>query len=252
MWSFSKRKEDVPAAAHAPAPGMRLYVFGDVHGRFDLFCAARRFVAEDVALRRPARPLAVFLGDLIDRGPGSADVLEALATGDFPVPCVVLRGNHEQMLLDGLAVDKPLEAWLRNGGVATLTSYGIPVDTFENLDDVRVAIRQYVPEHHMAFLGGLGSSAVSGDYFFCHAGVRPDVPLDAQVDADLIWIRRPFLDSRRYHGKMVVHGHTPVAVPELLANRINIDTGAYATGNLTCLILEGEEVIPYTVQASEA
>jgi serine/threonine protein phosphatase 1 len=248
MWSFSTKKDGEAPSSHAPAPGMRLYVFGDVHGRFDLFASARRFVADDVALRQPARPLALFLGDLIDRGPESAGIVEALATGDFPIPSVVLRGNHEQMMLDGLREDRPLEAWLRNGGFATLSSYGIAVDGFETLDDVRDAIHRQVPEHHLAFMEGLGTSAVSGDYFFCHAGVRPEVPLFAQVDADLLWIRRPFLESRRYHGKMVVHGHTPVAVPELLPNRIGIDTGAYASGNLTCLILEGEEVIPYTVQ----
>lgn len=249
MWSLSKRKGDEAPSSHAPANGMRLYVFGDVHGRFDLFSAARRFVAEDVALRSPERPLALFLGDLIDRGPGSADVVDALSVGDFPIPSVVLRGNHEQMLLEGLTEDRPLEAWVRNGGVATLHSYGVPVDTFENLEDVRQAIRKAVPARHLSFLEGLGTSAVSGDYFFCHAGVRPEVPLTEQVDADLLWIRKPFLESRRYHGKMIVHGHTPVPVPELLANRINIDTGGYATGNLTCLMLEGQEVTPYTIQA---
>lgn len=252
MWKFTARKTEEAPASHSPATGMRLYVFGDVHGQFDLFEAGRRFVADDVTLRRPERPLAVFLGDLIDRGPGSAEVVQALATGDYPVPSVTLRGNHEQMLLDGLVEDRPLEAWLRNGGVATLESYAIPVDTFETLDDVRVAIRSTVPPHHLAFLENLATSAVSGDYFFCHAGVKPEVALELQDDADLLWIRRPFLESRRYHGKMIVHGHTPVAVPELLANRINIDTGAYATGNLTCLILEGEEVIPYTVQGGDS
>lgn len=252
MWSLTNRRGDDGPAAHAPAAGMRLYVFGDIHGRFDLFAAARRFVADDVAQRQPDRPLAVFLGDLIDRGLGSAEVVEALSTNDFPIPSVVLRGNHEQMLLEGLTEDRPLEAWLRNGGVATLHSYGLSAETFESLDEVRDAIRRSVPAHHWAFLNGLGTSAISGDYFFCHAGVRPEVPLADQVDADLLWIRRPFLESRRYHGKMIVHGHTPVPVPELLANRINIDTGGYATGNLTCLMLEGEEVVPYTIQATAA
>jgi serine/threonine protein phosphatase 1 len=175
--------------------------------------------------------------------------VQALSSGDFPVPFVVLKGNHEQMFLDGLSQDGPLDAWLRNGGVATLVSYGIAVDTLASLDDVRDAIRTSVPEAHWTFLSDLGTSAVSGDYFFCHAGIRPDVPLAAQVDADLMWIRKPFLDSRRMHPKMIVHGHSPVALPELLPNRINIDTGAYATGNLTCLILEGDQVTPVTIQA---
>ncbi len=251
MWSRLTRRGEPEKPALQPAAGMRIYAFGDVHGRFDLFDAARRFIAGDVAQARPERPFAIFLGDIVDRGPASAAVVQSLAEQDFPVPFLVLRGNHEQMMLEALLEDGPLESWLRNGGVETLMSYDVALDECRDLGDVRTALLRAIPTEHLTFLQGLPTSAHSGDYFFCHAGIRPDVPLDKQVEADLMWIRKPFLESRRKHPKMIVHGHTPVQQPEFLPNRINIDTGAYATGNLTCLILDGFDAVPVSIRADE-
>jgi serine/threonine protein phosphatase 1 len=251
MWSRLTRRGETQRPVLKPAAGMRIYAFGDIHGRFDLFDAARRFVATDVAQASTERPFAIFLGDVVDRGPASAAVVQSLAEQDFPVPFLVLRGNHEQMMLDALREDGPLESWLRNGGVETLMSYDVSLEECRDLGDVRNALLRAVPTEHLTFLQGLPTSAHSGDYFFCHAGIRPDVPLDKQAEADLMWIRKPFLESRKKHPKMIVHGHTPVQQPEFLPNRINIDTGAYATGNLTCLILDGEDAVPVSIRADE-
>lgn len=251
MWSFASRRGDGDRLARSTGAGMRVYAFGDIHGRFDLFDLARRFVAADLLEARPDRPFAVFLGDLIDRGPGSADVLEALSTGQFPIPYLVLRGNHEQMLLDALTSDGPLEAWLRNGGVETLHSYGAEVPGPFDPMKVREVVLSHIPDRHLRFLESLPTSARSGDYFFCHAGIRPDVPLEEQTDQDLMWIRRPFLESRKVHPKLIVHGHTPVPAPDILPNRINIDTGAYATGTLTCLVLDGSDIMTMAIRAAE-
>jgi serine/threonine protein phosphatase 1 len=253
MWNFLTRRADqeVPGPLR-PAAGMRVYAFGDVHGRFDLFDAARRFVVSDIEQARPERPFALFLGDVIDRGPSSAAVVECLAQGDFPVPALTLRGNHEQMMLEAMGDDVALEGWLKNGGVETLMSYNVSLEDCRDLADVRRALLDAVPADHLRFLGSLPASAVSGDYFFCHAGIRPDVPLEEQVERDLLWIRRPFLESRRKHPKMIVHGHTPVQQPEFLPNRINIDTGAFATGNLTCLLLDGDDAMPVSIHADDS
>lgn len=230
---------------------MRLYVVGDLHGRRDLFDNLARFVAEDVRHSRPARPFAVFLGDVIDRGPGSASILASLVSGEFPIPFICLRGNHEQMLLDSLQSDAALDAWLRNGGTATLQSYGLDFADYEDIGALRRVMRAAIPQEHLAYLSALPTAAVSGDYFFCHAGVRPDVALDDQQERDLLWIRKPFLQSTRDFGKRVVHGHTPVSEPEILPNRINIDTGAYATGMLTCLLLDKDLLRPVAITALE-
>ena len=252
MWNFAGKRGDEDRTGWSTGAGMRIYVFGDIHGRFDLFDLARRFVAADLLECVPDRPFAVFLGDLIDRGPGSADVIEALSTGQFPIPYLVLRGNHEQMLLDSLTSAGPLDAWLRNGGVETLQSYSAEFRGPYDPARMRETILSHVPERHLRFLQGLPTSAQSGDYFFCHAGIRPDVPLSEQTDQDLMWIRRPFLESRKTHPKMVVHGHTPVTAPEILPNRINIDTGAYATGTLTCLVLDGANIMTMPVRIQES
>jgi serine/threonine protein phosphatase 1 len=233
--------------------GVRLYAVGDIHGRADLLDRIADRIAEDAARHPSLRPLTIFLGDYIDRGPDSFAVIDRLASGDFPTPVLGLRGNHEEVLLK--FVDDPgvLEAWRSFGGMETLFSYGVDVRDVlkgQGYGEARAAFLACLPEAHRTFFSNLRASYEVGDYFFCHAGVRPRVPLGAQADEDLLWIRSEFLESPLYHGKVVVHGHTPRPEPELRPNRINLDTGAYLTGRLTCLCLSGESRTIMSTSAS--
>jgi serine/threonine protein phosphatase 1 len=202
-----------------------------------------RTIEADLASYPVASASAVLLGDYVDRGPHSARVLERLAQGDLPIPFVALRGNHEQMFLNFLADPEFLSTWRQFGGLEALHSFGVDLrDAREGrgyqraYDELAEAMS---PEVRM-FLEQTVTSYEAGDYFFCHAGVRPNVPLASQLDKDLLWIRDEFLRSPAYHGKVVVHGHTPVGEPDRRPNRINIDTGAYVSGRLTSLVLEGQ------------
>lgn len=221
--------------------GQRLYVIGDIHGRQDLLDRIAREIAADVSGAQ-VQPLAVLLGDYIDRGPHSAGVLDRLSARDFPVPFIALRGNHEQMLLDFLEDERCLESWRHFGGLETLHSFGIDVNKARQVSgfaDARRHLQAVLPPKILKFLLATANKYQLGGYFFCHAGIRPGVALEAQRDQDLLWIRDEFVQSTADHGKIVVHGHTPVERPDVRENRINIDTGAYATGMLTCLVLEG-------------
>ena len=185
--------------------------------------------------------LTVTLGDYVDRGPDSCGVIERLAANPFPTPYVALRGNHEAMMLDFLADPEAGRHWRSQGGAEALESYGVAARVpLIGRNDVQVAerLRHAMPASHRGFLTSLRSSFSLGGYFLCHAGVRPGVPLDRQREVDLMWIRKEFLTCKASFGKIVVHGHTPVPVPEVMSNRINIDTGAVMTGRLTCVVLE--------------
>jgi serine/threonine protein phosphatase 1 len=241
-FSFLKRpfRRAPPPPSSAPK-GMRVYAVGDVHGRVDLFDELAGAIERDLATA-PASVVTVLLGDYIDRGPCSADVVDRLAAGGFPTPIRALRGNHEQMLLQFLRKPSELESWRRYGGLETLLSYGVNVAKpmrGEAYEETRDALLLALPPAHHRFLTATELSASYGDYFFCHAGVRPRVPLDRQQAEDLMGIREGFLSFGGTFGKVVVHGHTPVGAPDFRANRINIDTGAFATSALTCLVLEG-------------
>ena len=223
--------------------GVRVYAVGDVHGRDDLLGDLARLIEHDCA-SAPGEVVTVFLGDYVDRGPHSAAVVERLAAGRFPTPLRALRGNHEAVLLEFLDDPSALAFWRGYGGLETLHSYGVDVSKAmrgQDYEQTRDAFLAALPASHRTFLESTELSATIGDYFFCHAGVRPGTPLSAQTAEDLLWIRDGFLSYERPFGKIVVHGHTPVASPEVRANRINIDTGAFATSKLTCLALEGEE-----------
>jgi serine/threonine protein phosphatase 1 len=223
-------------------PDIRIYAIGDVHGRADLLDAIHRAIAADLAARPVARAQVVHLGDYIDRGPDSAGVLARLAGGAGPLPDSVQRvnlmGNHEAMLLGALRGGDPASTslWLRNGGIATLESWGV-----RNLTDPAVW-RASIPPDQMHLLEGLALTHAEGGYLFVHAGVRPGVPLPHQVAEDLLWIREPFLSWPHPHGAIIVHGHTPVAEPVIRTNRIGIDTAAAMGGVLTCAVLEGDGV----------
>lgn len=218
----------------------RLYAIGDIHGRLDLLERAIAAIREDVA-RYGGDALTVTLGDYVDRGPTSRGVIERLAQNPFPTPYVALKGNHEGMLLDFLDDPDIGMHWRMQGGEQTLQSYGVAVrPLMVGKANVEAAerLRTAMPASHLAFLGSLKTSLLHGRFFLCHAGVRPGVPLEEQTEHDLLWIRGEFLKSKADFGKIVVHGHTPVAEPEVLANRINIDTGAFASGRLTGIVLE--------------
>ena len=230
----------------APLPDTgRLYVIGDIHGRSDLLDRMAGEIANDLTARPIAASLVVTVGDYVDRGPDSRGVIERLLRNPFPTRLIALKGNHE-VLLEGFLLNPDVAGhWRRLGGLETLQSYGVPVGDVMRGKEYLAAARALahaVPAEHFDFLGALRTSLTVGKYFICHAGVRPGVPLDRQTEEDLLWIREPFLDSRADFGKIVVHGHTPAEQPELLPNRINVDTGAFMTGRLTCAALDADGV----------
>ena len=246
MLSFLKRRRMLPitpAIPQVPA-GSRIYAIGDVHGCATLLDRLLATIAADGAARRPAHTTLVMLGDLIDRGPDSRQVVERmLAVPQGVDELIVLRGNHEQFLLD--ALDRPEQAWggwLTHGGRQTLMSYGIP-ERFAMTEPARLgdALRREIPRKHLELIEGALLSWRAGDYFFTHAGVRPGVPLDRQADRDLLLIRRDFLECEDDFGAVVVHGHSIGEAIEDRPNRIGLDTGAYRTGVLSAVCLEGAE-----------
>ena len=226
-----------------------VYAIGDIHGRTDLLAELHAAIVADAASRRVSRRVLVHLGDYVDRGPDSAGVLyrllDAMPEG-FESVC--LLGNHERIMLDFLEDPSMGPLWLRNGGDATLASYGVAYDAkqadrfdLRRLRDLQGELRHRLPERHSRFLRGLQLLHTEGDYAFAHAGIRPGVVLEAQEEMDLLWVRGLFLRSEQDHGKIIVHGHTIMPEPEILPNRIGIDTGAWYTGRLTCLALHGSE-----------
>jgi serine/threonine protein phosphatase 1 len=226
--------------------GIRVYAFGDIHGRSDLLKEMFTVIDADIARNPVSRPIEVFLGDYIDRGPNSAYTLDLLIERSFYRETVFLKGNHEAYFLEVLSDPAKLEDWRQFGGLQTLMSYGIQPtfspNTNEQTDLIR-ALVEVMPGNHLKFLQSLKPSFLCGDFFFVHAGVRPGIPLKEQQEADLLWIRNEFLDSDENFGKFIVHGHTPVRQPDIRPNRINIDTGAYATGNLTLLTIQGSSML---------
>jgi serine/threonine protein phosphatase 1 len=226
-----------------PKAHKRLYVIGDIHGRLDLLDRLIVKINSD-AKEHAADCLTVTLGDYIDRGPKSRGVLDRLLSNPFPGPYIALRGNHEALLETFLHDPSIGDQWRSLGGLETLHSFGVQAASLKVGGNYISAAEQLLASlsaEQMKFLASLRMSLTVGPYFLCHAGVRPGVPLEHQRDEDLLWIRDEFLDSQTDFGKIVVHGHTPVVKPESLPNRINIDTGAFATGRLTCVVLEGED-----------
>ena len=235
-----------PQLPAVPA-GRRIYAIGDVHGRRDLLEQLIASVRAHAAGAAPAQNVLVLLGDYIDRGPDSKGVIDVLLGLDLPGwEKVFLRGNHDQALLDFLRDPGFYRAWRSYGAPETLLSYGVKPPLFD--DDAEFvkasdALTEKLPAAHLDFLRGLANTHEEGDYFFVHAGVRPGIPLDRQMQEDLLWIREDFLNSTRSFGKLVVHGHTPTERPVRRANRLGLDTGAHATGCLTAAVLEGESCV---------
>lgn len=227
-------------AAPTPKETTGVYAIGDIHGRLDLLERAIAAISRDVE-EQGADALTITLGDYIDRGPAAREVIDLLATNPFPTPYVALKGNHETILEAFLRDPAVGEHWRRLGGAETLHSYGVPIGDLivgKNYAEASQRLNAALPAAHIAFLRSLKTSLNHGKYFFCHAGIRPGIPFDQQKSEDLLWIRDEFLRSTVNFGKIVVHGHTPTPEPEVLPNRINIDTGAFATGRLTCVALD--------------
>lgn len=246
MWSrwFGRASQPVEPAS-VPA-GQAVYTVGDIHGRADLLEVLLGHIAAEAA-RHPedTNRSLIFLGDYIDRGANSRGVVERLVADPLPgFETVRLLGNHEEALLDFLDERSDGLDWLSYGGLETLLSYGVPLkgypDTPQRAAELRGMLAAAVPQAHLAFYRGCTLHHTVGDYVFVHAGVRPGVNLEKQHPADLLWIRDEFLRARAaLRGKVVVHGHTICDLPQDLGHRINVDTGAFVSGRLTCLVLRG-------------
>lgn len=227
-------------------PQERVYAIGDIHGRCDLFAELMDGIRDDCAANAPGtrEVRLVVLGDFIDRGPHSRAMAELLRRASQLPGMTVLMGNHEACLLDcasGRA--DPREGWLQFGGMETLDSFGIrPPEDDEDAFDFAERLAAGVGDDVMEWLKSLPLTDQCGDFLFCHAGVRPGVPLDRQDPQDLLWIRDPFLKSSRSHGRIVVHGHSISEDIDVAENRIGVDTGAYASGRLTALAIEGDRL----------
>lgn len=237
-----------PRSKAPPSTGGRLvYAVGDVHGRLDALQPLVADIRADAARHRgQGPPLLVLLGDYVDRGPESAGVIELILklSADPALEVCALMGNHESALLAFLDDPAGAAGWLDHGGGPTLASYGVTPPPSrageQGWGEARDALVRALPPAHLSFLRGLRLMAVVGDYAFVHAGVRPGAPLDRQAAQDLLWIRQPFLEAPGPFEKVIVHGHTPAEEPQILPHRLGIDTGAFATGVLTAVRLQGE------------
>jgi serine/threonine protein phosphatase 1 len=221
--------------------GMRIYAVGDIHGRLDLLNELLTRIDDDISSRPAIRPVFIFLGDYIDRGPSSRETIDRLVEHAETRESVFLKGNHEQIAINCLRDRALFDHWMRLGGVETLLSYGVSTKGFSDEGQVvrlQAAFHDALPQTHFRFLRDLQNSFACGDFFFAHAGVKPKVELSHQKESDLLWIRQEFLSSKEDFGKIVVHGHTPTRGIEIGPNRINIDTGAFATGRLTSLVID--------------
>ena len=240
-------------------PGQRVYAIGDIHGRYDLLEALHGAISEDASKAPDLHKTIIYLGDYVDRGSQVYEVVEMLANGFPPgLQKIFLRGNHEDMMLGFLAKTFPFGAWLANGANATLEGYDVHISTFtepkalafgeigvndDEVADIRAALADKLPTKHRRFLeGALKPYHRCGDYIFVHAGVKPDVPFEQQHPYDLIWIREEFLDSTSDHGGVIVHGHSVFDDVDINPNRIGVDTGAWRSNCLSCLVIEHDEL----------
>jgi serine/threonine protein phosphatase 1 len=247
--SLFRAAESAPAAALPQ--GTRAYALGDIHGRADLFAALIDAVETDDAARDKAETTVILLGDLVDRGPESARVIALARNWQARRAVRILMGNHEEMFLEALEDEEVLRHFLRYGGRETLLSYPIDPEAYTRaeLAETRKLALAAIPPEDLAFIRTFEDSVSLGDYLFVHAGIRPGVALEDQRQSDLRWIRETFLTHAESFGPVVVHGHTIFGEPEVRHNRIGIDTGAYTSGRLTALGLEGSA--RWTIEARD-
>ena len=256
MVAFLQKLFGASPAADAPVASLpkarRVYAIGDVHGRLDLLTALAAAIERDDAARAPAQTSVILLGDLIDRGADSAGVVDFAREWQDRADVRVLAGNHEEMFLKSFESTDILRHFLRHGGRETLLSYGVDPQAYDQAtaEEVQAMMIAAVSEAERAYIANFEDMIVLGDYVFVHAGIDPAQSLEEQGTADLRWIREPFLSHEEPFGFVVVHGHTIVADPVVRANRIGVDTGAYASGKLTALALEGSE--RYFIEAVQA
>lgn len=227
-------------------PGQRIYAIGDIHGRADLLSNLIDLIDQDAAEYEGSASI-IFLGDYIDRGFQSRQVIDLILSGrlsNYDVYC--LKGNHEEAMLQFIADPEFGPRWASYGGRETLVSYGVrpprSQTRLEDWRDVHASLVSSLPSEHEQFLLQLMPSVRIGRYGFVHAGLRPGVPFDQQVERDLYWIREEFLNDTKPLDVIVVHGHTPVDKPFWDSRRINVDTGAYISGKLTAVRLEENTV----------
>ncbi|WP_441234156.1 metallophosphoesterase family protein [Bradyrhizobium sp. 930_D9_N1_4] len=226
--------------------GIRVYALSDIHGCSDLLKTMFSVIDRDLMTIGRRRALHVFLGDYIDRGPDSSGTIDLLIDRARRHESIFLKGNHEEFLFEVLRNPEMLQNWRQYGGLQTLGSYGIQASLNPNAEEQKELIHRLamtIPMHHRMFFERLRTSFVCGDFFFVHAGIKPGLPLARQREEDLLWIRDEFLLSEKMHEKYIVHGHTPVREADIRPNRANIDTGAYATGNLTLLTIQGQRLL---------
>ena len=228
--------------ARAPE-GERWYVIGDVHGRKDLLEALKVAIEDDDAEAGKADTTVVFLGDLVDRGPDSAGVIKLARKWGKERKVRYLAGNHEEMFLQSFEDREVLRHFLKHGGRETVLSYGLSKKQFNamNLDELFKLMPKLVPQSERDYIADFEEMIVAGDYVFVHAGIDPKLPLNEQKRKDLLWIRDRFLNHEGPLDKVVVHGHTIFERVMDCGNRIGIDTGAFRSGVLTALVLEGEQ-----------
>jgi serine/threonine protein phosphatase 1 len=232
-----------PEVASVPE-GQRVYAVGDIHGMAALLRQLLSKIKSDIEEHPEEDSTLIFLGDYVDRGMDSRGVLDYLVSDNVPAASTFLMGNHEEFLLGFLEEPKLAEDWRHFGGLETLNSYGVDIGDVRRgrgYERARDELLRRIPDQHLRFLQSLLLSTERGDYFFCHAGVRPSVSLARQERSDLLWVRDEFLAFDGPFEKVVVHGHTPCEEVYLGQSRINVDTGAYATGHLSAVCLSGTE-----------
>lgn len=239
--------ERIPDISQPPAPSLppqtRIYAIGDIHGCADLLADLIARIEDDLQRRPIAHFIEVYLGDYVDRGADSRGVINLLAERLINNRAICLRGNHEVMLEAFLRNPSTLRDWVPMGALQTLDSYGVPLIPKKTAAELHRLFRERLPRAHELFLQCLHDSFCYGDFLFVHAGIRPGVPVEQQEAGDMHWIRNDFLESTQDHGYFIVHGHTPVPHPDIRSNRINIDTGAWRTGVLTCVAIEGTDLM---------
>lgn len=255
FWPFAQQARHAPELP-STAYDERIYAIGDAHGRLDLLHALLRQMETDVRARGQADTRVIFLGDFIDRGPYSKQILHFARKASRESDALIfLLGNHEELLLESAQGNPAMQRlWMQNGGDATIRSYGLdPAELMcRSPEEIADTLFEVVGEDVIGWLDTIPLTYQSGDYFFCHAGIRPGVPLTQQRREDLLWIRDRFTRSSAYHGAVIVHGHSEVDEPVVGPNRINVDTAAYRTGVLSAVGLEGTSLWLVSTAESES